>query len=96
MIPVTHVFEWANIADKVRRNLFMEFAEVGAKHLVLTCEMIMNCIQKNPYINIYRKDMADAGLTFNDAHAPFGVWDDLDLPIEELRPLMLNRHKLSL
>ena len=58
--PVTHVFEWANIADKVRRNLFMEFAEVGAKHLVLTCEMIMNCIQKNPYINIYRKDMADA------------------------------------
>ena len=31
MIPVTHVFEWANIADKVRRNLFMEFAEVGAK-----------------------------------------------------------------
>ena len=48
MIPVTHVFEWANIADKVRRNLFMEFAEVGAKHLVLTCEMILNCIQKNP------------------------------------------------
>ena len=44
VIPVTHVFEWANIADKVRRNLFMEFAEVGAKHLVLTCEMIMNCI----------------------------------------------------
>ena len=66
MIPVTHVFEWANIADKVRRNLFMEFAEVGAKHLVLTCEMILNCMAKTGASN---DDTLMIGDGFNDQKA---------------------------
>ena len=40
--------------------------------------------------------MKAAGLTFLDAHAPFGVLSDLCLPFDEYRGLMLSRAKYAI
>ncbi|NLG13564.1 MAG: sugar phosphate isomerase/epimerase [Lentisphaerae bacterium] len=96
MVPVTHVFEWAEYSEKARKGLFREFGQVGAKHLVLTGQLLGLVMQKNAHAVALKQEIADAGMSFNDGHALFGVHDDLCLPFEEYRPMMISRHSLAL
>ena len=95
-LPLTYYFEWEFCDERTRRSVMAEFAANGAKHIVLTSELVkMLCGTPS----LYRKlaaEVADAGLTFVDAHAPFRDECDLWLPVPEYRRQMLARRKFEL
>ena len=95
-LPLTYYFEWTHCDEPTRRMVMAEFAANGAKHIVLTDELLkMLCGTPS----LYRKlaaEVADAGLSFVDAHAPFRDECDLWLPVEAYRRQMLARRKFEL
>ena len=44
-IPVTYAFSFKQAGDELRRYIFHEFAVNGAKHLVLTGQLIQRIFQ---------------------------------------------------
>ena len=95
-LPLTYFFEWDAVDERARRMVMAEFAANGAKHLVLT-HTLLKMLCGTP--SLYRKlaaEIADAGLSFVDAHAPFRSECDLWLPIPEYRRQMIARRKFEL
>lgn len=95
-LPLTYFFEWELCDERSRRAVMAEFSANGAKHIVLTSGLLkMLCGTPS----LYRKlaaEVADAGLSFVDAHAPFRDECDLWLPVEAYRRQMLARRKFEL
>ena len=96
MVPVSHFLSWTVFPREVRRNLMQEFADNGAKHLVLTHTLIEEIMADSGYAETLQKEVADAGLSFVGAHAPFGTSLDLDVPFPRARSMMMQRHRLAL
>lgn len=96
MADVTHILNWADYPERFRLGLFKEWAEAGAEHLVLSGQLLGLCMTATANARKLKSQIREAGMTFLDAHALFGPWDDLCLPDESLRPIMLNRHRLAL
>jgi len=95
-VPVTFLFDFEYTDSKTRPYVMHEFAANGAEHLVLTDTLISMIFQDYSLQKTLLQEMAAEGLTFMDAHAPFGLMRDLACPVVECRPQMLLRHKLSL
>ena len=95
-VPVTYLFDFEYTDDKTRPYVMHEFAACGAKHLVLTDTLISKILQVRGLQEILLKEMADEGLSFMDAHAPFGSKLDLNCPVESFRPQAMLRQKLAL
>lgn len=75
-VPVSFCADLVNKTEEERIKIMEEFASCGAKHLVLTCSLIDMILAKESMADILKKEMAGAGLTFVDAHAPFrGIYD---------------------
>lgn len=89
--PLTHFFPWDMGGDTARPYFMREFAEAGAKHLVLTDFLLRRALAEPGFVGTLRGEMADAGLGFVDAHAPFGAVEDLNTPDASGRRLMLAR-----
>lgn len=95
-VPVTFFFEFNRLDEQIRPYIMGEFAANGAKHLVLTHDLI-NCIMADyTFAAKLEKEMAAANLTFVDAHAPFGQYLDLNNPETAVRRQLLLRHKLHI
>ena len=94
--PVTHLFDFEHTSDRMRPYIMAEFAANGARNLVLTDTLIREVAKAPGFAKTLRKDLEATGTAFVDAHAPFGVVEDLNLPLEPLRPAMLLRQKLAL
>jgi len=94
--PVTHLFDFEYTNDKTRPYVMAEFAANGARNLVLTDTLIREVVKSPGFAKGLHKDLQSTGTAFVDAHAPFGVVEDLNLPLENLRPAMLMRQKLAL
>ena len=95
-LPLTYYFEWDAVDERARRMVMAEFAANGAKHLVLT-HTLLKMLCGTP--SLYRKlaaEVAEAGLDFVDAHAPFRDECDLWLPVEAYRRQMIARRKFEL
>ena len=95
-VPVAYLFDFENTDDKTRPYVMHEFAACGAKHLVLSDTLISKILQVRGLQEILLKEMADEGLSFMDAHAPFGPKQDLNCPVESFRPQAMLRQKLAL
>ena len=95
-VPVTYLYDFEYTDDKTRPYVMHEFAANGAKHLVLSDVLISMILRSRPLQDQLLKEMADEGLTFMDAHSPFGPLVDMNCPIESVRPQMLLRQKLVL
>lgn len=96
MVPLTFLYDWEYPNDHARESTLAEFAANGAENLVLT-DTLLSMIAGNAVLyRLLPKQMEKAGLRFVDAHAPFGDDLDISLPVEEVRPQMLARHKLTL
>ena len=95
-IPITHYFSWGECSDRLRPLLMREFTEDGAKQLVLTDCLLRKAMQRFEFADIVRREAKEAGVKFCDAHAPFGVHEDLDCPRPDDRPMMIDRLKLVL
>lgn len=80
----------------MRRYLMHDFAVSGAKHLVLSSSLISGIMQDHKLSKQLEQEMAAEGLSFADAHAPYGDILDLNCPDPVFRPQMLLRQKLTL
>ena len=95
-VPFTYLCTFAGLDERMRRMMLAEFAANGAKHIVLS-DGLFKMLAGTP--SFYRKldaEMRDAGLTFVDAHAPFGGECDPAIPVPEYRRQMLARLKFDL
>ena len=95
-VPVSFFFDFGHVSETLRPCIMAEFANAGAKHLVLTCTFIKDIINQSGLEDTLLKEMADNGLSFCDAHAPFGAALDLNCPWESKRRIMLERLRLAL
>ena len=93
--PLTY---WVDLpADAAMRRMMMrEFAAHGAKHLILPPPMIHMIMADHTFAGVLRKEMAEYGLTFADAHAPFRGILDMNCPDPDFRPQMLLRHLMAM
>ena len=95
-VPVTYFFEFRKVNEQTRPYIMGEFAANGAEHLVL-CHDLINMIMADFTVAAkLQKEMDAAGLTFVDAHAPFGQYLDLNNPEPDVRRQLLLRHKLHI
>ena len=95
MIPLTHCFGWTKISCDEQKNRMREFADAGAKHLVLTNGLLAEGLKDSAYLMTFADDMKEFGLDFVDSHALWGMWSDPGLPAEEWREIMLLRHRMA-
>lgn len=94
--PLTHLFAFDQTTDRTRPFFMAEFAANGEYNLVLTDKLIRESMMNPRFVKTLRKDLDDTGTHFVDAHAPFGVTEDLDLPFEKERSGMILRQKLAI
>lgn len=95
-VPISFLFDFGHVSDKMRPYIMAEFANAGAKHLVLTSTFIESIIKQPGFEDTLLKEMADNGLSFCDAHMPFGAELDLNCPNEAKRAMMIAKLKLVL
>ena len=96
MKPVTFNFPLAKTTDDERRALLRKIADSGIRHLTLGNSLIEMFFSTPEAILAYEKDFQEFGLTFVDAHAPWGTWKDPGVPVESEHELILLRHKMAL
>ena len=96
MIPVTHFYALHGLSDRVRQGIFADFADAGGKHIVLTDHCVAQIMTDTAFAKKLMAETKAAGVSFLDAHAPFGILSDLCLPIDEYRRLMLTRTKYAI
>ena len=95
-VPVTYLFDFMRPDENEMAYAMHEFAVNGAKHLVLSDTLIRRIMEDRSLQDTLLKQMEAEGLSFRDAHAPFGLWLDLNCPEGPARPQMLMRQKLSM
>lgn len=95
-VPLTCLFDFEHTNDKTRPYVMQEFAVNGVTNLVLTDTLLSEIMKSPGFAKKLHEDLKNTGTRFVDAHAPFGVYEDLNVPMEELRPLMIERLKLAL
>lgn len=95
-VPVTFLFDFEHVSERMRPYIMNDFSKNGAKHLVLSDTLISQIIQTPGLEDTLLNEMASNGLSFCDAHAPFGPQLDLNCPWPEKRPMMIARLKLVL
>ena len=95
-VPVTYLFDFEHVSDKMRPYIMEEFSSAGAKHLVLSDTLIKRIINQSGFEDTLLKEISDAGMSFCDAHAPFSAAQDLNCPYDTKRSMMVSRLKLAL
>jgi sugar phosphate isomerase/epimerase len=96
MVPVTFLYDWEFPSDHDRQTVMYEFAANGAKHLVLSDTLLKMICRAPKLYRELRAEVAQAGLDFVDAHAPFAHDVDPCCPDPAVRPFMLANLKLVL
>jgi sugar phosphate isomerase/epimerase len=98
-VPLTYLVDISGLSPAWRGVLLREYAVNGAENIVLShnhFNMLLAAENPSELLEEYKKEVADAGLKFVDAHAVFGPDKDLNCPVAELRPAMLERQKKCL
>ena len=98
-VPVTYVMDFLRPRrDKLNCFLMQELYDLGARHLVLTDTLIeeIKMDSRGDLADLLMQQLADHGLDFVDAHAPFGPRLDLCCPFKNYRDIMLSSGKLAL
>ncbi len=94
--PITHFLPYKSMNDRILQVVLLELAELGQRDVVLGDGVMRDMLNDFTAISAYRKALADAGMRFRGAHAPFGPNDDMDCPYPEYRPLMIERQRQML
>ena len=95
MVPITYCFDF-NLNESLRPYMMDELARNGIKNIVLSEFFIEKILSSTGYIDALKKETADCGLKFVDAHAVFGHNNDLNTPDKAKRKLMIQRELLTL
>jgi|LSQX01.3.fsa_nt_gb sugar phosphate isomerase/epimerase len=94
--PITFNIRTGDLNGQMRKIQLSEYAFHGAKHVVLTNEMMRDIMRNPRQAEVYRKEINEVGLELADAHAPFGAIEDLNVPDSPIREMMIQRGKLAL
>ena len=95
MVPFTYYQYFDNLDDERRLLLLRECCDNGATNLVLTEALLKGLAGVPGLRKTLKKQINDCGITFIDAHSPFGPESDLMLP-DDMRSLGLARQMLTL
>ena len=80
-VPLTYLCDFEHCAGQSARRFYMQaFAELGARHIVLSDTLIKMIFENIDLIADMKRDAAELGLDFVDAHAPFDPLLDLCCP----------------
>ena len=95
-VPVSYFCMFVHEPEHIRRFLLQDLGEAGAKNLVLSHEILAKIAGDPGFADVLLKEVTDAGLTFCDAHSPFGAHWDMNCPYPAIRKQMFAFHKLIL
>ena len=95
MKPLTHCYSWIESREDRKKHM-REFAEAGARHLVLTSGLLGEGMKSIRYLLDFHEDMKAFGLDFMDAHALWGTWEDPGMPLEQWHDTVILRHRISI
>lgn len=84
-VPVSFVYS-GSLTPGARKNAMREFAQCGAKHIVLGCDMIKEMMRDAVVVKDIQKELELTGITLLDAHAPYGPECDLFSPSIDMIP----------
>ena len=96
MIPLTFHHSWKKLDERDRLVAMREFAANGAKHLVLSDSLLKMLGGDYTLAGVLHRQLAEAGVDFVDAHAPFRDYGDLFIPDKRDWKVMIARQKLNL
>lgn len=96
MTPITFHHSWKKLDERDRATAMREFAANGATHLVLTDTLLKMMGGDYLLAGVLRRQAAEAGVDFVDAHAPFHDFGDLFIPERRDWEVMIARQKLNL
>lgn len=96
MVPLTFLYEFNGTPDDHIPYVLREFADAGAKNLVLSDYFISRIFQNYGFADTLNKYMDDAGMKFVDAHAMFGPRLDLNAPDPADRRVLVQRNLMTL
>ncbi|MBO4303891.1 MAG: sugar phosphate isomerase/epimerase [Lentisphaeria bacterium] len=93
---VTHLLDLWHVSNESYSFILDEFAANGATNIVLSDEHIIRIIRDPGMRKFYKETTKDSGLSFVDAHAPFGNLINLNCPVPELHREKILRALLAL
>ena len=96
MIPVSYRYPWTLSSEPDRRAVLKDLADNGVRRLVLGSNIIEDLIIHPGQLFVYRKELAEYGLTLMDAHAPWGTWQDPGMPLEKYHEDIILREKMAI
>lgn len=94
--PVSYLLNFVRYPDELRKKILNEFAVHGAKNLVLSSPLLKRLITYPDQTAAFADELAEFGLTFGDAHAPYGMHWDLICVFENERPALFYRQKMAM
>ena len=96
MVPLTFHHSWKKLDERDRLTAMREFAANGVHHLVLSDNLLKLMGQDYQLAGVLRRQIAEVGVDFVDAHAAYSAFGDLFIPDERDRREMIARQKLNL
>ena len=96
MVPLTFHHSWKKLDERDRLTAMREFAANGARHLVLGDTLLKMLGGDYTLAGVLHRQLAEAGVDFVDAHAPFRDYGDLFIPEKRDWEVMIARQKLNL
>jgi len=97
MKPVTYYsFLLGPESDDERRATLQRLADNGVTHVVLNSKLLEHFMVVPEAVMKFDSDMREYGISFMDAHAPWGTWKDLAVPLEEKHEMVVLLQKMAL
>lgn len=92
-IPLTYFWPFNAYDKRVQQTVLEEFADAGADGVNFNPSDMAAMMADPGEIRRWKKMLSATGVSFRDAHAPFGPLQDLSCPLPELVPHMVLMHK---
>ena len=95
MIPLNYLYPWTKGSPDEQKLRMREFAECGARNLVLSSDLLGEGCRDMGYLIAFYRTMREFGLEFVDSHALWGTWSDPGMPLSEWKEPLLLRHRTA-
>ena len=92
-IPLTYFWPLHAYDRRVQESVLRQFAEAGADGVNFNPPEMQAMMGDPGEILRWKRMLASAGVSFRDAHAPFGPLQDLSCPVPELFPHVTEMHR---
>ena len=95
-LPLVSFWPMNAYAPRVQESVLRQFAEAGADGINFNPSEMQAMMGSPSEILRWKRMLANSGVGFGDAHAPFGPLDDLSCPLPEAFPAMIEMHRRCL